>query len=646
MNRTDWIMSGIGRWISLSGALVLALGSVPSLVGAGAGSDPEELEALVISGSRLDGLAVQQAHRVFGGVQDPLTLLRGEDWLSFVPGAYLEGSRSSVGRDRIYLRGGEPNAALCLVDGIKVDNPTDGTGSSFSMASMPSLGVDRIDISYGSGSSVHGSGALSGVISIESFGDLDDPESWMSGGFGMHGAWEAQLRGGGVGDWGSGAIHYRQADGGRFFESTRQESRRVSVAYDPEVADGPDLRIRGFWADHESSGFPDDSGGPLYAVLPDPENREGEESGLSVRYALQIDETGGVLHVQGSHYRRTDGIASPGVVPGLRDPIGLPESTVDSELVRWVASAWYEQPLRYGMRVLAGTEWESEEGDSESMVDYGFFQSAGRYDLDRDTHSVFAEANGEWNRWVAQWGVRWNDSSGVGDEWLHRVGVSMDLPEVNSRARLHFSEGFKLPGFYALGNPLVGNPDLAPEQSESWQASWDVFVPAADIIATVGVFRNDYSGMIDFDAGPPPQLVNRGSVRIEGVEVNADWQAPGAIRVRVFGIWLDMDPGVGEAPLRGRPDQRFGLDFDGWLGEHWRWGARVTHTGKRFDSSIPTGDRDLGSYERIDLRLSWIPSEEVEFAMVLENVADRKYEEMVGFRGLGFAPWFTARIKF
>lgn len=606
----------------------------------------DELEPFVISGSRLDGLAAQQTQRIFGGIQDPLTLIRGEDWLAFVPGAYVEGSRSSVGSDRIYLRGGEPNAALCLVDGIKVDNPTDGTGSSFSMLSMPSLGMERIDIVYGAGSSVHGSGALSGVISIESFGDFDHPGSWMAGGFGMHGAWEVQLRTMGTGDWGSGGIHYRQMDGGRFFDETRRESRRVSLGFDPEVPDGHRLSIRGFWADYESRAFPDDSGGPLFAVLRDAEERSGDEGGMSVRYALDVSQTGGVLHFQSSHYRRTDESVSPGVLPGVRDPMGLPRSSTDSELTRWVAGSWYEQPLQYGLRVLAGGEWEREEGMSDSRVDYGFFNSEGRFDLRRDTNSMFAEANGEWDRWAAQWGVRWNEASGSGEEWLHRVGLSVVLPEVRSRLRMHFSEGFKLPGFFALGNPLVGNPDLDPELSESWQASWDIFVPAADIIATLGVFRNDYSGMIDFDPGPPPQLVNRGNVTIEGIELNADWQAMEDLRVRVFGIWLEMDPGTGEPPLRGRPDRRFGLDVDGWMGEYWRWGVRLTHTGRRHDSSIPTGDVELGAYERIDLRLSWVPSDGVELALVLENVGDRKYEEMVGFRGLGFSPWFTTRIRF
>jgi len=59
-----------------------------------------------------------------------------------------------------------------------------------------------------------------------------------------------------------------------------------------------------------------------------------------------------------------------------------------------------------------------------------------------------------------------------------RIGVSYILEATHTTFRVNAGEEFKLPSFFALGHPLVGNPNLLPETSRSVdvgvsQALWD-----------------------------------------------------------------------------------------------------------------------------------------------------------------------------
>ena len=77
------------------------------------------------------------------------------------------------------------------------------------------------------------------------------------------------------------------------------------------------------YADSRSQAFPDDSGGPQFAVRREPEHRDATEitTGLTLThqplpwwdYSLQM-----------GLYSRQEDIMSPGVAPGVRDPFGLP----------------------------------------------------------------------------------------------------------------------------------------------------------------------------------------------------------------------------------------------------------------------------------------------------------------------------------
>ena len=57
--------------------------------------------------------------------------------------------------------------------------------------------------------------------------------------------------------------------------------------------------------------------------------------------------------------------------------------------------------------------------------------------------------------------------------------------------------------------------------------------------------------------------------------------------------------------------------------------------GESYDSSVPTGEVTLDSYNRFDIVGTWTPTDSLSLWLAVDNVFDEGYEESVGFPGIG-----------
>jgi len=81
-------------------------------------------------------------------------------------GLHVEQAAGPGSLSSIYLRGADPNFTLVLINGVKVNDPTNSRGGSFDFSSLDVETIERIEIIRGPLSSAYGSAALSGVINI------------------------------------------------------------------------------------------------------------------------------------------------------------------------------------------------------------------------------------------------------------------------------------------------------------------------------------------------------------------------------------------------------------------------------------------------------------------------------------------------
>src|SRR4051794_35777443 len=124
---------------------------------------------IVVTGSRVatpaDDIAanVTVLRREDFEVEKPTRL---SDLLRRVAGIHIDQVGGRGGTGSLYLRGADPNYTLVLIDGVRVNDPTNARGGSFDFAALDVADVERVEIARGPYSAVYGGDALAGVINI------------------------------------------------------------------------------------------------------------------------------------------------------------------------------------------------------------------------------------------------------------------------------------------------------------------------------------------------------------------------------------------------------------------------------------------------------------------------------------------------
>ena len=224
-----------------------------------------------------------------------------------------------------------------------------------------------------------------------------------------------------------------------------------------------------------------------------------------------------------------------------------------------------------------------------------------------------------------------------------------------------YARGFRAPPFGDVNIGLLlpvfnyeirANPDLRPERSEGLEIGWRHV--GDDLRASVSVYENRYRDLIESRAnlGIDPatgalvfQSINRDRARIRGVEGDLLWRLPedpadaGGWSLRgAFAISRGDDTRRGQ-PLNTIEPPRATLGLR-WEPASAAWGvegAMVVVKGKRA-SRIDHGGGELFAppgYARFDLYAWAEPWDGVRVNVGLLNLADRRYWDWSGVRGVG-----------
>ena len=566
------------------------------------------------------------------------------DLLRNVPGVHIDQVGGRGGTGSLYLRGADPNYTLVLVDGVRVNDPTNARGGSFDFSTFDVDDIERIEVARGPYSAVFGGDALAGVVNIVTRDHLGaDPSASVDVTAGAYDVREVALRAGGQ-HWTLGAADSRE---GEVVRGNHFESRRVSGSFDHD--DGRwRAQLSGRYAETERAGFPDDSGGYEFAEYRETEHRDAQESLLSAALTRRLDQ--GSLQLSLGYFDRDERTDSPGVAPGIRDPFGVPPSIVDAGVSRFTGSFTGRHYFSDADLELAyGAEYQHEDGSSRGELDFGGgFILPTSFDLTRSSWAPYAEVSlGGQVGLSMQAGVRVDDPDQYSPVTSPRVRVAwgFDGDDLNLLTIAGaWGKGFKLPSMYALGHPLVGNPGLVPERSESWEVEL-AYEIAVDQRVSLTWFDSEYRNAIDFDPGPPPLLVNRNRVDSQGFELagaldRGDWRFDASVtqaRSRIASTG-------GE--LRNRPEWRAGAGALWEPIESLRLSATASYVGSSFDSSIATGDVRLPDYTLVNVAASWQFSREFEAWVAIDNLTDQQYQQFVGFEVRGIVPRAGVRVSF
>jgi len=528
--------------------------------------------------------------------EDLLELLRLQPGVDVVrtggPGSQLS----------VFLRGGNSNHVLVLIDGVRAASSNTG---AYAWEHLPLNQVERIEIVRGPRGSLYGSDSIGGVIHVFT---RDDPEPYARVTAGSYGAAEFEGGLGHIGASGSLSVNaaYRRADG---FSSQNGNG----FSYDPDD-DGFETRNLGIKGRVESR-----LGAWRYSLLA-LNSETGFDQGVS-----DADQRFASLAFEGQ-----------------------------------VSNAWrYQLQLGYSDETLASdhgfytTEFESrrtqfswqnqlETGPSSGLsfgADYYAETGASRAAWNERRHNggLFAAWHFRPGRWQLQAAGRFDDNSRFGSETTGQVAAGYTLAggwELSGS----FGSAFRGPNLNEQYSPgfsglFAGNPALDPESSTT--AELGLRWRHADGMVAAFAHRTEVDDLISF-SGEGYQAINIDSARLQGFELLGTWNRGGWVAEASLTLQSTEDRGTGQALLR-RPDRKGSLTLDyrfdngSWLGMEW------FHSGERTDY----GGVALAGYDLLNLRAGWRFSPSWGAELRGENLSDADYEPAYGFNAAGRS-WFIS----
>ncbi len=626
-----------GGLAGLLGALVAAH-AVPADAAPSAEHPPITVTAARTAGlAALGGTAVDA--RAFERLAAP-TALEAFDRL---PGVRAFAKGGAGGGSFLSVRGGEPNFTLVMLEGVRLNDPTNSAGGAFDFAQLDPALLGGAELVRGALSAVHGADALAGVVNLR----LPRPRQDGWGGFGQllgSTAGEAGLAAGatlraqpaelllaGAG-WRSGGL----TPGSRL--------RRAQGVANGRAATGP-VRLEALLLASVTGreAFPEDGGGPRRSVLREPGRRDTRLALGSL--GAELDGAGPVnAALRLAVLRQIDDAATPAIAPGPGATRGVPAIAARSRFDRLELTGDLGGDLggnRGGtaVRWAVGASLLAEAGEGRGSVDLGIPVPAD-FRLSRRRAGGFAELTAAAGALSLTAGARIDGGDGDRIRATGRGMARLSLGEGWS-ARAGLAQGFRLPSLYALAYPLIANPGLRPERGRSGELALEAPLPGGQ--ARLSLFDSTWRDLIDFDPGRFTN-VNRARVRARGVEADLRARALRGVELSAAASFTDARNRDGP-PLRARPRWSASALAEWRPGERLLLWAQGRHVGRFADFSVPTGPITAAARTTLDMGARRELGERLALEARILNLTDADHEEAVGFAAPGRRLLVTLRAR-
>lgn len=501
--------------------------------------------------------------------------------------------RDSGGRGSatgVFVRGASSSQTIVLIDGVRVGSATLGAAA---LNSYPVEAIERIEIIKGPFSGIYGADAAGGVIQLFT----------KKGGDGL-GSIKATVGSDGLQEY-SAAFNVGN-DRNSFHISVNSEDRdgidRTSI-----LSGGND-DIDGFEETAVSLGgkvtFSDSTNASLNILATDSsvefDNTFGDDPGLvsdseTLSAAIAINSRFG----DSIEWNTTFGLNDDQSITNGAFPSDLTteRNTLGTEVVFGLGEATI---------VTAGIDYYEEEIVSPTTT----FPVT-----ERDNTGAFIQLTNRVGAFGFAASARYDDNSAYGTETNGGLALSYDFSD-SLTASINYGTAFSAPSFNRLYFPFFGNPDLLPEEADSFEIKLS---GQSDTLSWyVAAYQNDFTNLFGFN----PETftaANVGEAEIKGVEGHiktevADWQLALSADLlsaenKTTGIELDDRAERTIALAASRKFDKFDVAF------------KVKSESGRFDNS----GTELSSFTLFDIGANYDLSDTIKLSAKVDNVFDKDY---------------------
>ncbi len=535
----------------------------------------------------------------------------------------------------ISMRGTNSNQSLVLIDGLRVNNATNGLPA---LGAIPINSIERVEIVRGTGSSLYGADAIGGVVNVITRGEQDRPFSaYANAGVGSYGTSQYDAGFSGASDGWVYSLFGGYAQSGGFNATTP-----TNYYYNPD----------------KDSYYRSNIGGQLgYTWLP------GQTLTLQT---FQSTVNGGYdmgtpyFNDRGVQELSTNTITSRNVINDLWTSTLRAGFTTDSyktfnapadllagnpvdgkqHFNTQQSQYVWQNDLKFSKTQAVSLAYERLEQSVDGVVSNAGYPTPnfGNYQLtSRVTDSLMAVYRGTWGPQSVQASIRDDNNSQYGNFVTGSLNYGLDLSQA-WRATVGANTGFRAPNFNELYWPVTpyfaGNPNLQPEKSRNVEAGLRYTTDKSQF--GIVAYYNSISNMIintpvvASDPYSPYAPFNIGKATIGGVTLTGS-QRWGTTQVRGSLDWSNpRNADTGELlPLRAQSTLKTAIDQS--IGD-LRLTAEWFLTSERRDSmSADT----LGGYGLVNLVAAYPLTSNADLQVRWNNVLGKSYTLVQGYNTPG-----------
>ncbi len=672
--------------------LPAALG-LPSGASADEAAPPKEpIEQIVITGSRrpVPISRIGTSLTVIGSEKLELEQKRDAiELLREVPSFNLARSGSRGGVSSVFVRGGEADHNLILIDGVQVNRG----GGAFDLSNLSTDGIERVEVLRGPASALYGSDAMASVVQLVSKRGEGPMTGSARAAFGSDKTYEVGTTlSGGTERFGYALSAGRYATDGVNGLNNDADNSTFRTRLDYQPADAWNVKLTTSYSDGAFD-FPSDF--DFVTGLPQPtdpdQGRKTHElvSGLEVGW----NASDRFEHRFSIGWTDAEDLFFDGDDLARGNLGDFQNSKTDQDEDRFSGEyrlLWSAMNLREASAfVTLGLEYERERFDQRTRsIAPAFddmwnplFDELGNPVLvrdplhvseDRRTSAAFLQT--EWTLFDATFitaGGRLDDNSEFGTVFTPLVSVAHVLPGAGTRLRAAFSRGFKAPRFDENFDSqfAMGNGDLDPEESKSGEIGVEQSFLGGTVQTALTYFRTDYDDLIGFVLFPfDPTMPSRFSGTFENIQevrsqgLEAELRVLLSDRLRLAANYTRLRTRVrdggsreslgfreGEELLR-RPTHSGALSL-AYRDDQLDGSLRVNLLGSREDVGANSARVRNDARITVDVAASYLVhtssrGTQTRLTLKLENLLDEDDEEVFGFESPDFQALAGVELRF
>ena len=608
-------------------AIFLLFAGIPVLAAENNGPAGDIVSEIVVAGTRLGQAAAETGSSVSvidAGELRALGFNFAVDAVAAAPGVTVNQNGTFGGVANVRIRGAASEQTLVLVDGVPVNDPST-PGGGYDFARMDTGMIERIEILKGPQSSLWGSDAIGGVVSIITRA----PEPGTGGGvYADYGSFAT----------GRGGVSFAAAGaaGGFRLAASAMSSDGISKADEANGNTEPDgyesraLSARGglnlaglvagarlqadFLATEADTDFDSYRFGAQGSIADGDQNSETEETAANVSLSLPALDG------------RLEHLFMAGHSAINRRNFSGGDGTFGAQGRRAVYRYQGTLSIDEGNTLAFGAEREqTEASDDEIAIDSLFA-----------VHEFKPAAN-----ITLTGGLRSDRHQRFGAEVTARLGAAVRL-NPNLILRASWGEGFKAPTLFQSTFSCCGadgpNAGLRPESSAAFDAGFEWRAADGSVRFGLTAFGQSTENMLNYAGG---RYQNIAVVDSTGAEIHGGVALSSALSLNANYAFIDATDGAGD-PLIQVPRHSGDLSLDFNAAGPFSGRLLLRHNG----AEAGFGGGVVENWTRLDLTGRYRVSASLELFVRLENLLDEHYQQILGYGTPGRSGSVGARLDF